>query len=108
VLFEETRRTLFCSALFFYTGDVQPLTESDIVSRARASLLELENGPLAGSVPYTPQTAGIMTRLGSLKPHSLATMHGSSCVGDGQQASKDMAVALKEMFGNHASAAGTA
>lgn len=100
VLFEETRRTLFCSDLFFHTGDVEPLTQSDIVGRASASLAELENGPLAGSVPYTPQTAGIMARLGSLKPHTLATMHGSSYVGDGQKAFEDLAVALKELLGS--------
>jgi len=108
VFFEETQRTLFCSDLFFHTGDVEPLTESDIVGRARASLTEMENGPLAGSIPYTPQTERIMTRLGALKPRTLATMHGSSFRGDGQKAFQDMALALKELFGNTAGSASAA
>jgi len=68
----------------------------------------MENGPLAGSVPYTPQTAGILKRLGSLKPRTLATMHGSSFVGDGERAFQDMAGALKELLGNPAGSASVA
>ena len=108
VLFEETQRTLFCSDLFFHTGDVEPLTESDIVGRARASLADMENGPLAGSVPYTPYTDRIMTNLASLKPRTLATMHGSSFVGDGEKAFRDMAGVLKELLGNPIGTASTA
>lgn len=45
VLFEETNRTLFCSDLFFHAGDVEPLTESDIVGRARSfSLCSIRSG----------------------------------------------------------------
>jgi hypothetical protein len=91
--------------LFFHTGDVEPLTHSDIVGRARASLAEFENGPLAGSVPYTPQTESIMARLGGLKPRTLATMHGSSFTGDGEKAFQDMAAALKELLASPAGSA---
>jgi hypothetical protein len=84
--------------LFFHTGDVEPLTKEDIVGRARASLTDMENGPLAGSVPYTPLTDGIMNGLATLKPHTLATMHGSSFTGDGERAFRDMAVVLRELF----------
>src|SRR5262249_53228393 len=100
VLFEETQRTLFCSDLFFHTVDVEPLTESDIVARAGASLAEMENGPLAGSVPYTPHTETIMANLASLRPRTLATMHGSSFVGDGEEAFRNMAGVLKELLGS--------
>jgi flavorubredoxin len=98
VLFEETQRTLFCSDLFFHTGDVEPLTETDIVGRARAALAEMENGPLAGSVPYTPLTDSILGRLAALKPHTLATMHGSSFRGNGERALHDLTVVLRELF----------
>ena len=100
VMFEETRRTLFCSDLFFHTGDVEPITEADIVGRSRRALEELENGPLAGSVPYTPETDGIMEYLAALQPRTLATMHGSSFVGDGQKAIRELATTLRELFGH--------
>jgi flavorubredoxin len=108
MLFEETQRTLLCSDLFLHFGDVEALTTSDIVGRAHASLAEMEKGPLAGFVPYTPHTASIMARLGSLKPRTLATMHGSSFVGDGQKAFEDMAGVLKEVLGGPAGSASAA
>jgi len=100
VLFEETQRTLFCSDLFFHTGDVEPLTEADIVGRARAALTDMENGPLAGFVPYTPLTDSILDSLATLKPRTLATMHGSSFVGQGDQALRDLTVVLRDLFGS--------
>ena len=100
VLFEETQRTLFCSDLFFHTGDVEPLTEADIVGRARAALADMENGPLAGSTPYTPLTDSILDSLAALKPRTLATMHGSSFVGQGDQALRDLTVVLRDLFGS--------
>jgi flavorubredoxin len=98
VLFEETNRTLFCSDLFFHTGDVEPLTETDVVGRARAALADMENGPLAGSVPYTPLTASILDSLATLKPRTLATMHGSSFRGDGEKALDDLKVVLRDLL----------
>jgi len=100
VLFEETQRTLFCSDLFFHTGDVEPLTETDIVGRAGEALASMENGPLAGSMPYTPLTDGILDTLAGLKPRTLATMHGSSFAGDGERALLDLKGVLKRMFGD--------
>jgi flavorubredoxin len=99
VLFEETQRTLFCSDLFLHTGDVEPLTERDIVGRAGEALAAMENGPLAGIVPYTPLTDGILDTLAGLKPRTLATMHGSSFSGDGERALLDLKGVLKKMFG---------
>ena len=60
VLFEETQRTLLCSDLFHHVGDVEPLTESDIVGRSRAAMTEYQKGPLANYVPYTPLTGRIL------------------------------------------------
>ncbi|HWP86019.1 MAG TPA: MBL fold metallo-hydrolase [Terriglobia bacterium] len=99
LLFEETHRTLLCSDLFHHVGDVEPLTESDIVGRSREALLEYQKGPLANYVPYTPLTDRIMERLGALKPQTLATMHGSSFRGDGQQAFRDLAAVFRETLG---------
>lgn len=99
VLFEETQRTLLCSDLFHHTGDVEPLTESDIVGRSRAAMTEYQKGPLANYVPYTPLTGRILEKLAALKPSTLATMHGSSFRGDGEQALRDLGVALRDTFG---------
>ncbi|HEU5098750.1 MAG TPA: hypothetical protein VFU22_07015 [Roseiflexaceae bacterium] len=104
VLFEETERTLLCSDLFFHDGDVEPLIESDLVERARAALLHLEESPLAGSVPYTAQTEGLLHGLADLQPRTLAVAHGSSFVGDGARALRDLHQALYETFGASTSA----
>ena len=99
VLFEETNRTLLCSDIFFHFGEVEPLTESDIVERARQALLGLHNTPFAYSVPYTPQTDRILEGLAALDPRLLVTMHGSSFAGDGGRALQDLAGVLKETGG---------
>ena len=99
VLFEETQRTLLCSDLFHHVGDVEPLTESDIVGRSRAAMTEYQKGPLANYVPYTPLTGRILEKLAALDPATLATMHGSSFRGDGARALRDLGVALRDTFG---------
>jgi hypothetical protein len=103
VLFEETTSTLFCSDLFHQNGDVEPLTEADVVERSRAAIGELQQSPagvLANYIPFTPQTGRILQRLAALKPRTLAVMHGSSFVGDGAQALRDLAGMLREVFGH--------
>lgn len=99
ILLEETRKTLLCSDLFFHNGNVEPLTESDIVERSRKALVEYQAGVLANSVPYTPKTDRILQGLAGLKPRTLAVMHGSTFVGDGERALRDLAVVLRETFG---------
>jgi flavorubredoxin len=99
VLFEETRGTLLCSDLFHHVGDVEPVTESDIVGRSHAAMTEYQKGPLADYVPYTPLTARILEKLAALKPVTLATMHGSSFRGDGARALRDLEAVLRETFG---------
>jgi hypothetical protein len=42
---------------------------------------QLEQGPLAGYMPYTRQTEGVLRSLADLKPETLAVMHGSSYCG---------------------------
>jgi flavorubredoxin len=103
VLFEETNSTLLCSDLFHQNGDVEPLTESDVVERSRAAMSEFQEsqaGVLANYMPFTPQTDRILQQLATLKPKTLAIMHGSSFVGDGERALRDLTVVLREIFGS--------
>lgn len=104
VLFEETTQTLLCSDLFHHDGDVEAITSSDIVGRVRETLKAYQQGPLANYVPYTPNTGRILHSLADLKPKLLATMHGSSFSGNGEQALRDLAVVMREVLGEDLSA----
>lgn len=99
VCFEETTRTLLCSDLFHHDGEVEPLTRSDILGRVRQALTSYQASPLAGYMPYTPQTGAILSRLAELSPNLLATMHGSSFEGDGRQALLNLGQVMKEVLG---------
>lgn len=99
VLFEETNKTLLCSDLFHHDGDVERLTESDVIGRVQKTLIEYQGGPFVNYIPYTPQTDRILKRLATLKPKTLAAMHGSSFAGDGEGALLDLAVVMKKVLG---------
>lgn len=101
MLFEETQRTMFCSDLFHQVGDVEPSTETDVIGRFREALTQYQAGPLCNYMPYTPHTERMLTELAALKPKTLATMHGSSFVGDGEKALFDLVPVLKELLGNY-------
>jgi flavorubredoxin len=103
LLFEETERTLFCSDLLQQNGDVEPLTRADVVGRFRAALLNYQAGPFANYLPWTPMTDGILANLAGLGPKTLATMHGSTFVGDGARALRDCAAVFRDVLGgrNH-------
>ena len=100
LLFEETEKTLFCSDLFFHWGDNEPRTESDVVTRFKEGLVVDQQGPFANAYPYTSLTDSTLQRLAGLQPKTIALMHGSSFTGDGEQALKDLAVAMREVLGN--------
>lgn len=100
MLFEETGQTLFSSDLFFHWGDAEPVTESDVVERFKTGLIADQHGPFANAYPYTPLTEVTLQRLASLKPKTIALMHGSSFRGDGEQALKDLGVAMREVLGS--------
>jgi flavorubredoxin len=102
VLFEETNGTLLCSDLFHHNGNVEPLTESDILGRVRSAIQQMEASPLANYIPYTRQTDSILQRLADLQPKTLAIMHGSSFTGDGERALRDLAVVMRETLGGPA------
>lgn len=99
VLFEETQRTLLCSDLFHQAGECTPITQSEIMSAARQTLIEGQQGPLAWYAPYTHRTKRMFEELAALQPATLAIMHGSSYTGDGAQALRDLAVTFKEVLG---------
>jgi flavorubredoxin len=98
VMFEETNRTLLCSDLFTHFGDVEPITETDIVGRARETLQNMQDSPFAYYIPYTAQTRRVCHQLANLQPKTLATMHGSSFIGDCSQALRDLDIVLKEVL----------
>jgi flavorubredoxin len=98
VLFEETRKTLFCSDLFHHFGDVAPVTSSDLIEPSRKAMLQLQQGPLEGYIPYTRQSEGVLRSLAELKPETLAVMHGASYIGKGGKLLTDLAGVIKDVF----------
>ncbi len=98
LMFEETTGTLLCSDLFHQLGDVEPLTQSDVIERARKTLVEYQAGPFANYMPYTKHTDVIMQKLAALKPQTIAPMHGSAYSGDGERAIRDVAVVMREVL----------
>jgi flavorubredoxin len=102
MLFEETRRTLFCSDLFHHNGNVAPITSEDVVEPFRAKLLGDQPGPFAFYMPWTPQTEPMLHRLAALGPRTLAIMHGSVFVGDGARALRSVVDVMKDVLGGPA------
>jgi flavorubredoxin len=98
VLFEETRKTLFCSDLFHHFGNVDPVTTSDLIEPTRQAMKQMEQGPLAGYMPYTRRTEGVLRSLADLKPETLAIMHGSSYAGQGDRMLTELAGVIKDAF----------
>jgi flavorubredoxin len=98
VLFEETRKTLFCSDLFHHFGDVEPITTSELVEPTRQAMRRLAQGPLTGYMPNTRQTEGVLRQLATLEPETLAVMHGSSYRGPSGRLLTDLAGVIREEF----------
>lgn len=99
LLFEETNGTLLSSDLFHQNGNVEPLTESDVLGRVRQTLVDYQAGPFANYIPYTKHTDGILQKLADLKPQTIAPMHGSAYAGDGERAIRDLAGVMREVLG---------
>ena len=99
LLYEETKGTLLCSDLFHQGGDVEPLTDADVIERARKTLVDYQASPFANYMPYTKHTDGIMQKLAALNPRTIVPMHGSAFGGDGAQALRDLAVVMREVLG---------
>lgn len=105
LLFEETTRTLLCSDLFSHEGDVEPITETDMVDRAKRALIEGHKGPFANAYPYTPLTESILHALADLQSNRLALIHGSAFLGDGEQALRELATTMREVLGHETGSA---
>jgi flavorubredoxin len=76
LLYEETTGTLFTSDLFTHGGDPSALTDGDLLGPAIAAERRF------GYTALTPATAPTIRRLATLRPRTLAVMHGSSFTGD--------------------------
>lgn len=98
VMFEETRKTLFCSDLFHHFGDVAAVTTSDLIEPARRAFRQMQQGPLADYMPYTAQTEGVLRALAELQPETLAVMHGSSYIGPCDKLLVDLAGVIRDDF----------
>jgi flavorubredoxin len=105
IFFEETSRTLFCSDLFHQTGNVEPLTQSEVTERTRDALIAYQAGPLADYVPYTPNTQRIFDALAALQPATVVPQHGSAYTGNGAKALHRLADVFREVLGDGASRA---
>jgi flavorubredoxin len=99
LLFEKTTGTLLSSDLFHQNGEVEPITSSDVVGRFKEAIAGYEQSPFAGYLPLTPKTEEILNRLADLNPETIAPMHGSAFNGDCKAAIKDLAVAMREVYG---------
>ncbi|MDM7922405.1 MAG: hypothetical protein QUS14_08895 [Pyrinomonadaceae bacterium] len=100
MLLDTTSGVLFCSDVLHQNGDVEPLSSVSVVDRARQTLGEMESGPLAGYLPYTPNTAATLQRLAEQRPTTLATMHGSVFSGDGEKELLSYSELLREVYGS--------
>lgn len=98
VLFEEKRKTLFCSDLFHHFGNPAAMTTDDLIGRTRSAMELMQGGPLAGYIPYTCRTEETLRSLATLQPETLAVMHGSSYQGDGSRLLKELSGVLKHYF----------
>jgi flavorubredoxin len=76
VLYEESTQTLLCGDLFTQLGQGPALTDNDIVDPSRQA------EDVFGATCLTPNTGPTIRQLASLKPTTLAVMHGSCFSGD--------------------------
>jgi flavorubredoxin len=86
LIFDETRKLLFCGDLFTQGGaDNAALTESDILGPSEAFRQPLDY------FAHAPTTRVQLERLAALGPETLACMHGSAWRGDGAGLLRELA-----------------
>lgn len=81
---------------FHQSGDVEASTTSDVIDRARKTLATYENGDFPNYMPWTTHTERILQELARLNPKTLAVMHGSTFIGDGAQAIRDLSSMMQK------------
>jgi hypothetical protein len=85
-LIEELTGTFLCGDLFTQGGaDLPPITESDILGPSEDFRKRMDY------FSYTKNTGVMLERLASIKPTTLACMHGSAWRGDGAKLLRDLA-----------------
>ena len=88
-LMEELTTTLLCGDLFTQGGaHLPPLTESDILGPSEAFRHQMDY------FSHTKNASGMLERLASTNPTTLACMHGSAWQGDGAKLLRALAHAL--------------
>ena len=101
MLFEETDRILLCSDLFHQIGQLEPITSDDVLGRWDSAIAAMQAHPvLMDYVPFTPKTRTRLEGLAALEPRLLATMHGSSFLGDGGAALRAAGDVLERRLGS--------
>ena len=89
LLMEERTSTLFCGDLFTQGGaDHVPITESDILGPSEAFRHEMDY------FSHTKNVRGLLEKLASSNPTTLACMHGSAWRGDGAKLLRALGDAL--------------
>jgi len=88
VFMEETNGTLLCGDLFTHSGNGPAIIEGDVVGPALAAELMFH------AMSMSPNTRPTLERLATLRPRTLAIMHGSSFSGDGGKALTELAAGL--------------
>lgn len=104
VMFEETDKTLLCSDLLHQNGNPVALTDKDVLDSHKSSILFFEAGPLMDYAPYNHKTKKLLYELAALAPKTLATMHGSSFVGNCGQTLRDLDEVMKDIWGEKSTA----
>lgn len=99
LLFDTSTDVLFSSDILHQNGNVAALTSDSVTDRVRQAMLEMQDGPLANYLPYTPNTDATLNRIAALKPGTVASMHGSIFTGDGETAILEYAELLRDVFG---------
>jgi flavorubredoxin len=90
VMLEECSGTLLCGDLFTQPGTGEPpVTESDILGPSEAMRAGMDY------YAHAPQSRATLERLASLRPTTLACMHGASWRGDGASLLLALADALE-------------
>ena len=90
LLMEERTSTLFCGDLFTQGGaDHVPITESDILGPSEAFRHEMDY------FSHTKNVRGLLEKLASSNPTTLACMHGSAWRGDGAKLLRALGDALQ-------------
>ncbi|MFE3441951.1 MBL fold metallo-hydrolase [Nocardia sp. NPDC059180] len=90
VLYEQTTGTLFCGDLMTQLGNGPALTAADLVGPASAAEDVFHATSLGPAVPAA------LYRLADLEPTTLAIMHGSSFLGDGATALRELAAEYEQ------------